>query len=193
MSAASDIADWCLEELGLPGASDMAARLGPDATSSAEAMAAMFAASPHAHVHSVVRPVLLAIGDSDRSVGCCPKSVLQCWLSKCNVRSVKRFNSGTGGCRHSKRGSSTRRCGSKGWPRGCWSTRCRHTRSRRRQWTAIITSTRLDGSLTMIRRWSIADCEPKRCASVVCPAGVSAFLGNGGVSAFLVRVCESSG
>ena len=92
MAAATDIGDWCLEEVGLPGAHDMAAQLGPDAEAAKKAMvnttarerfrlaalrcsriapllqAEMFAASPHAHVHSVVRPVLQCIGDSDRRV-----------------------------------------------------------------------------------------------------------------------------
>ena len=68
MAAATDIADWCLEELGLPGASEYPAQLGVDAESAKTAMATMFAASPHAHIHSVVRPVLQCIGDSDRRV-----------------------------------------------------------------------------------------------------------------------------
>ena len=61
-------ASGCLEELGLPGASETAAQLGVDAEGAKAAMAAMFAASPHAFVHSVTRPVLQCIGDSDRRV-----------------------------------------------------------------------------------------------------------------------------
>jgi acylaminoacyl-peptidase len=68
MAAATDIADWCLEELGLPGASEFPAQLGLNAEGAKSAMATMFAASPHAYVHSVVRPVLQCIGDSDRRV-----------------------------------------------------------------------------------------------------------------------------
>ena len=69
MAAASDIADWCLEELALPGAFNAPARLaeaGGDAA--AEAMDVMYRASPHFHVTKVERPVLLAVGDSDRRV-----------------------------------------------------------------------------------------------------------------------------
>lgn len=68
MAAATDIADWCLEELGLPGSYNLSAQLGVDAEQAKAAMVAMFASSPHAHVHSVVRPVLQCIGDSDRRV-----------------------------------------------------------------------------------------------------------------------------
>ena len=38
MAAATDIGDWCLEEVGLPGAHDMAAQLGPDAEAAKKAM-----------------------------------------------------------------------------------------------------------------------------------------------------------
>lgn len=39
MAAATDIGDWCLEELGLPGAHNMAAQLGVDAEAAKHAMA----------------------------------------------------------------------------------------------------------------------------------------------------------
>jgi dipeptidyl aminopeptidase/acylaminoacyl peptidase len=68
MAAATDIADWCLEEIGLPNAQDMPAQLGADPEAQAAAMSSMFAASPHAHIHSVCRPILLTIGDADRRV-----------------------------------------------------------------------------------------------------------------------------
>jgi hypothetical protein len=38
MAAATDIGDWCLEELGLPGAHNMAAQLGVDADAAKHAM-----------------------------------------------------------------------------------------------------------------------------------------------------------
>ncbi len=38
MAAATDIGDWCLEEVGLPGAHAMAAQLGPDAEAAKKAM-----------------------------------------------------------------------------------------------------------------------------------------------------------
>eukprot|EP01052_Picozoa_sp_SAG31_P038468 SAG31_NODE_5146_length_2715_cov_1.456040_1_plen_105_part_00 len=69
MVAATDIADWCLEELALPGAFSAPARLAEAGGEAAtEVMRSMYRASPHYHVTKVKRPVLLAVGDSDRRV-----------------------------------------------------------------------------------------------------------------------------
>jgi acylaminoacyl-peptidase len=65
-AAASDVADYGLEELALPHAHTHPAALGASGGEAAAAMQAMYAASPHAHVHAVRRPVLLCVGDSDR-------------------------------------------------------------------------------------------------------------------------------
>ena len=84
-------ASGCLEELGLPGASETAAQLGVDAEGAKAAMAAMFAASPHAFVHSVTRPVLQCIGDSDRRV---PPFQAQQYHYALRERGVAAFASG---------------------------------------------------------------------------------------------------